>query len=105
MYPRRFFRINYVTKAKVMLPESSFDALTENLSVGGVFVLTDHPLPVGKVVTINFKIPSTSNPSITVRSEVVRQSDKGLALQFRDLGFDSFLLLKGAIKKRPLPSW
>jgi len=103
MSDRHFYRLNFTTKAKVMLPDVCFDAMTENLSAGGMFVSTDYPLPVGRVVTINFKIPSPSHPSITVKSEVVRQNSKGLAFHFLDLGYDSFLHLTSAIKKRPLP--
>lgn len=105
MFPRRFFRINYVTKAKVMLSDASFEAMTDNLSAGGIFLRTDYSLPVGTVATINFSIPNTSHPSVTVKCEVIRKNQQGLAFEFKSLDYFTFTNLKAFIKHKPLPYW
>ena len=105
MFHRHFFRISYVTRAHVLLADVCFDAMTENLSAGGIFLRTEQTLPVGQLVTINFSIPSTSHPSITVKAEVLRTNQKGMALQFKSLDYHTFTNIKAFIRHKPLPYW
>jgi len=105
MFPRRFFRINYVTKATVTVSDASFDAMTDNLSAGGIFLRTDHSMQLGTLATIHFSIPNTSHPSITVKGEVVRRSQQGLAFEFKSLDYYTFTNLKAFIRHKPLPYW
>jgi len=102
---RHFFRVNYVTNATVMLPEVSFEAKTDNLSAGGMFIRTDYSLSVGNVVTVNFSIPSASHPSITLKGKVLRKNQQGLAIEFISLDYHTFTNLKAFIKHKPLPYW
>lgn len=105
MYPRRFFRINYVTRATVMVADASFEAMTDNLSAGGIFLRTEYSLPVGTPATIHFDIPNTSHPSITIKGEVIRRNQQGLAFEFKSLDYYTFTNLKAFIKHKPLPYW
>jgi len=105
MFPRRFFRINYVTKATVMTVDARFEAMTDNISAGGLFLRTDYSLPVGTLVTINFNIPNTSHPSVTVKGEVIRNDKQGLAFEFKSLDYFTFTNLKAFIRHKPLPYW
>lgn len=105
MFPRRFFRINYVTKATVTVSDASFAAMTDNLSAGGIFLRTDNAMPVGTLATINFNIPNTSHPSITVKGEVIRRGQQGLAFEFKSLDYYTFTNLKAFIRHKPLPYW
>jgi len=88
-----------------MTTDTSFDAMTENLSAGGMFIRTDRLLPAGNIVTINFNIPNASHPSVTAKCEVVRNSPQGMAFQFKSLDFYTFANLKAFIKHKPLPYW
>ena len=105
MYCRNFYRINYVTTAKVIIADVCFEATTENLSANGLFLRTDHPLPTRAIVKINFNIPSASYSSITVNGEVVRKSPHGLAFQFKSIDYGTFSELKAVIKRKPIPCW
>lgn len=105
MYCRHFYRIKYVTTARVTVADVCFDAVTENLSANGLFLRTHHPLPPKAVAKINFNIPSASHPSITVNAEVVRKSPHGLAFKFKSMDFGTFAELKAVIKQKPIPCW
>lgn len=105
MFPRRFFRINYVTKAKVTLSDACFEAMTDNLSAGGIFLHTDYALPVGTFATINFTIPNASHPSVTVKGAVIRKEQQGLAFEFKSVDYYTFTNLKAFIRQKPLPYW
>jgi uncharacterized protein (TIGR02266 family) len=41
---------------------SSYDGQTRNISLGGVFVDTEHPLPFGARIKMRFKVPTQPEP-------------------------------------------
>lgn len=105
MFPRKFFRINYVTRATVTMPDGFFEGMTDNISAGGLFLRTDNFLQVGMTATISFNIPSASHPNISVNGEVVRNCPQGLAFIFKSIDYHTFTNLKAFIKHKPLPYW
>jgi len=100
MFNRHFYRVNFVTKAKVDMPDQSFDCTTENVSYDGLFVLTDHQLPVGRIATINLNLPSASHKYLTVKGEVVRNSPRGAAFHFKSVDYETFSYLRNVLKDR-----
>lgn len=48
---------------------SSFSAHTRNISLGGVFIDTDHTLPFGARISLKFKVP-TQSEAIEVDGQV-----------------------------------
>ncbi len=63
----------------------------ENMSKGGVFINTDHTLPVGTEIKVNLMLPKgeikrkkKKKGAISFTGEVVRSEDKGLAISFGD---------------------
>ena len=48
---------------------SSFSAHTRNISLGGVFIETDHTLPFGAKISLRFKVP-TQTDLIEVEGQV-----------------------------------
>ena len=48
---------------------SSFSAHTRNISLGGVFIETDHTLPFGAKISLRFKVP-TQTEMIEVEGQV-----------------------------------
>ena len=48
---------------------SSFSAHTRNISLGGVFIETDHTLPFGAKLSLRFKVP-TQTEMIEVEGQV-----------------------------------
>lgn len=66
------------------------EALTRNIGVGGAFILTDSPLPIGTLLEISISSPATWEP-VRVRAEVrwigsgAGEDDVGMGVSFRDL--------------------
>jgi len=101
MRNRKFNRIRLESQAKVMFGNQSFEALTENLSLNGLFIRTDRRIPVGNKAAISFNLPSASRSStVTVDGVVVRNDVHGLAFQFKSLDHDSFSYLKTVINRK-----
>lgn len=101
MRNRRFNRIRFESQAMINTGGQSFEAITENLSLNGLFIRTEKHLPVGNRAEILFKLPSASRSSpITVNCTVVRNDVHGMALQFGSLDQDSFSRLKTVINRK-----
>ncbi len=101
MRNRRFNRIRFETRAMVNIAGQSFEGLTENLSLNGLFIRTERHLPVGNRAEIIFSLPSASSSSmLTVNSTVVRNDIHGMAFQFGSLDHDSFSRLKTVINRK-----
>ncbi len=64
------------------------EALTRNIGVGGAFILTDSPLPIGSSIEISISSPATWEP-VRVRGEVrwigTEKDEPGMGVSFRDL--------------------
>lgn len=58
-------------------------ARSENVSVGGVAVACDTPIPIGKTVEIYFELPN--GIAIEATAVVVRASGSVVALKFKNL--------------------
>src|ERR1041385_2629253 len=58
-------------------------AQSENVSVGGVAVACETPIPIGKVVEIYFELPN--GIAVEATAEVVRASGAMVALKFKNL--------------------
>jgi hypothetical protein len=98
---RKFERVRFVSNAIVMIDNYHFEALTEDLSLSGVLINTDHHLPVGKRVSVSLNLPSVSRSSpVTIDGEVVRSNEQSLAFQFKSLNHDTFHYLKMVIDRK-----
>ncbi len=58
-----------------------FADYTKNISHGGTFIRTDHPLPVGTVFDFRLAVPRLPAP-IALRGEVVRVEHGGMGIRF-----------------------
>jgi len=67
-------------------------ARSENVSVGGVAVACDTPIPVGKTVEVYFELPN--GIAVEATAEVVRSSGAVVGLRFKDLDRRAELALK-----------
>lgn len=99
MHDRKFKRISFVSQAMVMIGNQHFKALTQNLSLNGLFIRTNHLIPVGEMTAISLNLPSVSK-TVTVDGVVVRNNQYGLAFQFKSLNFDTVFYLKTVINRK-----
>lgn len=102
MEKRRFTRFPFKTKAKVIV--SSEDSLleyeTENVSLKGVFLQTDTPLPLQQEVEIELWMPDDSTKSkVKTKATVVRHQDGGMGLEFGAMEFEVFFALQDIISQ------
>ncbi len=101
MRDRKFTRIRLQSRALVVMADNSFQALTENMSLDGVYIRTDRSIPVGNRAEITFNLPSASRSSmITIKGVVVRNDVHGFAFRFNSLDQDSFSFLKTVINRK-----
>lgn len=56
---RRFPRAPYVTPARISFEATNVDGRIEDVSEGGLFVITDAPVPDGSEVEVRFALPVT----------------------------------------------
>lgn len=102
MEKRRFTRFPFRTKAKVLV--SSGDLLleceTENVSLKGVFLQTEAPLPLHEEVEVELWMPDDHTESkVKTKATVVRRQDDGMGLEFGAMEFDIFFALQDIISK------
>jgi uncharacterized protein (TIGR02266 family) len=79
---------------------------SRNISKGGIFIETPHPLPSGALLVMRFQVPGTDQV-IEVDGEVVwvnpfRDGDEnpnpGMGIQFRNLNEDHHDIIAGIVK-------
>jgi len=98
---RKFERIRFSSPTMVMIDNDCLLALTEDLSLSGVLISTDHQIPVGKRAAVTLNLPSVSRSSpVTLDCVVVRKNEQSVAFQFSSLDHDTFSFLKTVIDRK-----
>ena len=78
--------------AKVLIShaDSSFTGTIGNLSLKGLFVRTEHKIPLDETVGIVLSFAgSKGNLSLSLEGKVVRVSEEGIGLNFMKISIDS----------------
>jgi len=82
----------------------SFDAFAQeyvtNISRSGIFIRSKAPLPVGTKVDLRFTVMMDEVEIIEGKGEVVRVSEAGMGVEFRELTSSSKALLEQLIALR-----
>lgn len=102
MEKRRFTRFPLRTRAKVLVSsgDSLIECETENLSLKGVFLQTESPLPINQEVEIEIWMPDEPTKSkVKTKATVVRHQDDGMGLEFGAMEFDAFFVLQDIISR------
>ena len=98
MSTRKFSRVRFRVGATIKTAERQFQGNVENLSMRGMFLVTDERLPVGDMVDITIALSGTSPElSITFNGKVCRATDEGLGFTFEKIDLDSYTHLKNII--------
>jgi uncharacterized protein (TIGR02266 family) len=89
---RKFARVDAHLQVKFVFAEGIFELQTEDMSLGGVFIATDHLVPVGEKIRLVLHIPG-EKPVIKALGEVVRVVEEetdgepaGLGVRFVEWG-------------------
>jgi hypothetical protein len=98
MSTRKFSRVRFCVDATIKAAERQFNGGVENLSMSGMFLVTDERLSLDDQVDITIGLTGTS-PQISVNfsGTVSRINDNGLAFTFHKIDLDSYTHLKNII--------
>ena len=98
MEKRRFTRVDFTINALVQYGEHSFRGEVENVSLHGILIRTDQPMPLGTRADITICL-SEMEPQILIQlsAVAVRTTENGIAFQFDRIDIDSFTHLRSII--------
>lgn len=98
MSTRQFSRVKFDVVATIGTAERRFHGNVKNLSMRGMFLVTDERLPLGEPVEITIALSGTlPEISISFSGKVCRDADDGLGLLFEKIDLDSYTHLKNII--------
>jgi len=98
MSTRKFSRVSFRVAATIKTPERQFQGSVENLSMRGMFLVTDERLQLGDPVDITIALSGTSPElAIAFNGSVSRVADNGLGFFFDKIDLDSYTHLKNII--------
>lgn len=103
-HPRAFTR----TLLRYRNAEQFFTDYVQNISLGGIFITSPHPVPVGTRLHISFALPDYDHPIVTewvvVRSTSgvpqTRSESSCMGIQFRRLDEETLNLLDAYVNTR-----
>lgn len=98
MSTRKFSRVQFNVGATIRIADRQFQGAVENLSMTGMFLVTNEPLTEGEPVDITIVLTGTQ-PEIAVNFNgvVARITDDGIAFNFEKMDIDSYMHLKNII--------
>lgn len=98
MSTRQFSRVKFHMAATIKTAERQFQGAVENLSMRGMFLVTEERLSVGEMVGITVALSGTSPEiSISFDGKVCRVVENGLGFSFEKIDLDSYTHLKNII--------
>lgn len=92
---RNFTRVNYSVGASVRYGIEVVLCNTDNLSLHGMYLKTDHDIPLN--VPLNVTVYHTNQVSLKVNAQVVRKEKNGVGLQIDNLNVNSFVQLRNVV--------
>lgn len=98
MSTRKFSRVRFNVGATIRTGDRQFQGAVENLSMTGMFLVTNEQLAEGEPVDITIGLTGSS-PEIAVNFSgvVTRITDYGVGFTFEKMDLDSYLHLKNII--------
>jgi hypothetical protein len=95
---RQFSRVRFQVGATVISAEKRIQGTVENLSMHGMFLVTDQQLPINAAVEITIALSGvTPEIAITVNGKVRRIAPNGIGFDFERMDLDSYTHLKNII--------
>ena len=95
MNGRNFTRVNYSVGASIMYGNEMAMCNTDNLSLRGMYLKTDHDIPLN--VPVHVTVYHASQSSLKVNAMVVRKEANGVGLEINSLNSDSFAQLRDIV--------
>ena len=99
MNGRNKSRIVFHVNAAIEYDGHTVNGDVENLSTNGMFMNTTEKIPVDTPVEVSIYLSgTTSELSLKISGVIVRRDDKGVAVTFKEIEFDSFIHLRNIIE-------
>jgi len=95
---RRFTRVDFSIAANVKAGAQQFVGSVENLSLKGMFLVTDKTLPVDEDVEITIALNNQLENGLIIDAKVARVANDGIAFVFDKIEFDTYVHLKRLIE-------
>ena len=98
MSTRKFSRVRFNVAATIRTAERQFQGAVENLSMTGMFLVTNEQLAEGELVDITIVLTGTL-PEIAVNFNgiVSRIAEDGIGFTFDKIDLDSYMHLKNIV--------
>jgi len=98
MSTRKFSRVRFNVEATIKAGERQFQGGVENLSMTGMFLVTEERLAEGEPVEITVILTGTSPPiSVNFNGRVSRMIGNGMGFVFEKIDLDSYMHLKNIV--------
>jgi hypothetical protein len=98
MDERNKSRVVFHVNASLDYNGRTINGEVDNLSINGMYVNTEEKIPVDKEVEVSIYLSgTTSELSLKINGIIIRQDDKGVAVKFTQIGFDSYVHLRSII--------
>lgn len=81
---RQFERVSVQLPVRFPAGDAMVDAVTRDVSLGGLFITTDRALPYGTVTTFELRLPALPEPA-KIEGTVRWSSTDGMGVQFHSL--------------------
>lgn len=95
---RKFSRVTFHITATARVGDQQFVGAVENLSLRGLFMLTDKKLAVDEEVEIIIALNDQPENGLSIDGRVVRLTNDGIAFVFDKIEFDTYIHLKRLIE-------
>jgi len=99
---RHFTRVNYTVGASVKYGNNVVICNTDNLSLRGMYLKTEHEIPLD--IPVNVTVYHSSQSSLKFDATVVRRGANGIGLQINDLNANSFAQLRQIVADNSIDS-
>lgn len=92
MNKRHFTRVNYTVGASISFGNEILFCNTGNLSLRGMFLKTEHEIPID--IPVHVTIYDSNLSSLKVNARVVRRESSGVGLSINYLDVNTFVQLR-----------
>ena len=95
---RKFSRVRFNVEGAVRTGDRRFQGTVENLSMTGMFLVTDERLAEGEAVDIEIILTGATPPiSVNFSGMVSRTDENGMGFVFEKMDLDSYMHLKNIV--------
>ncbi len=98
MEKRELVRVPFQIDATISAENQTVQGKIENISLKGMFILTDGQFKLNDMVRITIHLAGESSDlEIDVTGIVVRKNEKGIGVRFEKVDLDSFIHLRNIV--------